>query len=234
LTLFGAFVIILEKGLVVLLKMKELIEETKESKSTILYYLKEGLLPEPKKPKPNLHLYPYESVNIIKFIKYLQSLNYTINDIKELFESVPLNKDSSFLMMVKALELATVSKNSQFLTKDQFLDRCSISEDMLNEYINLGYLKEHSRGFGINEVEIVKIIQKAQKLKLDSKLIDKYVKSAKEIAKMENEIWTELFSNTTHDTIQEYELLFDFILKLKPYIYNTHTINQYYKAKGIS
>jgi DNA-binding transcriptional MerR regulator len=213
--------------------MKELIEQTKESKSTILYYIKEGLLPEPQKPKPNLHLYPQESINIIKFIKYLQSLNYTINDIKELFKSVPLNKDSSFLMMVKALELATISKNSTLLTKDEFLKECDISEDELEEFIDRGYIIEHNSKFGKNEVEIVKIIKNAKELNLDSKLIDRYVKSAKKIAKKEIEIWRELFSDSSQDTIKEYELLFDFILKLKPYIYNTHTVEQYYKAKGL-
>ena len=216
-----------------MLKMKDLIELTGESKSTILFYLKENLLPQPKKPKPNVHLYSQDCVNIIKFIKYLQTLNYTISDIKELFKSVPLNKDSSFLMMVKALEFATISKASSLLSKDEFLQKCNISKEELNNFVEKGYILEHKGGFGVNEVDIVNIVKNAQNFGLDGKLIDKYVKSAKKIAKKENEIWQEVFSDTSQDTIKEYELLFDFVLKLKPYIYNSQTVNEYYKLKGI-
>ncbi len=215
-----------------MLKMKELIEQTGESKSTILYYLKENLLPSPQKPKPNVHLYSQDCVNIIKFIKYLQSLNYTISDIKELFNKVPLHKDSSFLMMVKALELATIGKNG-FLSEDEFIKRCDISKDELDEFIEKGYLQKRASGFGADEVEIVDIIKRAKELNIDTTLIDKYLKSAKKIAKKENEAWQKVFSDTSYDTIKEYELLFDLVLKLKPYIYNTQTIKEYYKAKGI-
>jgi len=48
------------------LKMKELIAQSGESKSTILYYVKEGLLPQPSKPKPNVHLYDESSVEILR------------------------------------------------------------------------------------------------------------------------------------------------------------------------
>ena len=61
------------------LKMKELMALSDESKSTILYYIKEGLLPEPSKPKPNVHLYDESCVQILKFIKYLQhNFSYSI------------------------------------------------------------------------------------------------------------------------------------------------------------
>ena len=40
-----------------MLKMNELVKRSNTPKSTILYYLKEGLLPEPMKDKPNFHLY---------------------------------------------------------------------------------------------------------------------------------------------------------------------------------
>ncbi|NPA28002.1 MAG: MerR family transcriptional regulator, partial [Epsilonproteobacteria bacterium] len=61
-------------------------------------------------------------------------------------------------------------------------------------------------------------------------LIDSYLEHAKEVAKLENSIWQEIF--TSKDTIKEYELLFDIILKLKPYIFNIQTIKEYYKEKS--
>ncbi len=65
--------------------MAELTKLSNTSKSTILFYIKEGLLPNPKKPKPNVHLYDEDSVEIINFIKYLQEhLNYTIIEIRSI------------------------------------------------------------------------------------------------------------------------------------------------------
>ena len=214
-----------------MLKMKDLVELTNESKSTILYYLKEGLLPEPKKPKPNVHLYDERCVSVIKFIKYLQNLNYTINEIKELFKTAPLDKDSSLLTMIKALELATVSNGGKMLSKEEFVKKAKISEDELREFIKKEYILDRKDGFGTKELEIVQIVKKAKKLNIDKKLIDKYVKSAKEIAKIELETWSEIFNMSQYDNIDEYELLFDLILKLKPYIYNSHSIREYYLAK---
>ena len=67
-------------------------EQTGESKSTILFYVKEGLLPEPEKPKPNLHLYDERCVNIVKFIKYLQSqFSYSIAQIQTIFQENEFN-----------------------------------------------------------------------------------------------------------------------------------------------
>ena len=40
-----------------MLKMNDLVKFSQTPKSTILYYVKEGLLPEPVKDKPNFHLY---------------------------------------------------------------------------------------------------------------------------------------------------------------------------------
>lgn len=215
-----------------MLKMRELIEQTGEAKSTILYYVKEQLLPTPKKPKPNVHLYDESCVSIIKFIKYLQSLNYTISDIKDIFKAAPVNKDPSFLMMAKALEIATVTKGAKLLSKEEFLKKAEISSQELELYLKKGYIIDREKGFGAHEVEIAKIVKSAIELGLEESLLDNYVKSARKIAKRENAAWAKVFSNTLQDTIKEYELLFDLMLKFKPYIYNSYTIKEYYNAKG--
>ena len=215
-----------------MLKMKELIELTNESKSTILFYLKEGLLPSPQKPKPNVHLYSDDSVNIIKFIKYLQGLNYTISEIKEIFKEVNLTKEASFLAMAKALEVATITKGAKLLKEDEFIKEANISKEELDIFLQKGYILKREKGFGVNEVEIAKIVKNAIDLGLQESLLDRYVKSARKIAKKENDAWQKVFSDASQDTIKEYEVLFDLMLKFKPYIYNAHSIKEYYQAKG--
>ena len=65
--------------------MNDLVKLSHTPKSTVLYYVKEGLLPEPVKDKPNFHLYDEYCVELLSFIKYLQSnFNATISQIKAL------------------------------------------------------------------------------------------------------------------------------------------------------
>ena len=214
------------------LKMKELTKLTKEAKSTILYYIKEGLLPQPKKPKPNVHLYDERCIDIIKFIKYLQqNYSYSISEIKEIFNSIDIKNGESFLMMVKALELATLLKGERLLTKEEFLKEASISEITLEEFIKKGYLINRDSGYSLQEIDILNTIKKLQNLNLEDKLLTAYVNSAKELAKIEFDIWKKLFENSKNDTIDEHQLAFDTTLKLKPYILNIHTLKEYYKAK---
>ena len=50
-------------------KMSELCELSQTPKSTILFYVKEGLLPEPVKVKDNVHQYGEDTLLMLNFIK---------------------------------------------------------------------------------------------------------------------------------------------------------------------
>ncbi len=207
------------------LKMKELMELTGESKSTLLYYVKEGLLPEPKKPKPNVHLYDESCVERVRFIKYLQNeLSYSISQIKTIFANNKFDFDNSFESLINSIDLLSGKKD---LSKDEFLKETNLSESQLQEYINRGYLYSYNGKFGQKEVEIAKILKEANKLGLSSELFDAYVKAARELAKIENDFGYELLKDDSKTHNRRYKLLFDVILKLKPYIFNNATISEH-------
>ena len=196
-----------------------------ESKSTILYYLKEGLLPEPQKPKPNVHLYDKSSVQILKFIKYLQhNFSYTISEIQAIFQNNNFDFDGSFEMMVNSLELISGSRDNKWYNKEDFLELANIDEKTLQEYQDKSYLFKRANGYSNKELEIVQILQKAKKLGVDQSLLELYVKTAKDLAQKENEIGAVLLQNDDSTHNSRYELLFELILTLKPYIFNLHTV----------
>lgn len=58
------------------LKMKDLEAETGVGREAIRYYINEGLLPEPERPKRNVALYTDEHVARIRAIKELQEKRY--------------------------------------------------------------------------------------------------------------------------------------------------------------
>ena len=54
------------------LRMKELCQATGVPKSTILHYLHLGLLPQPRRPRPNLAYYDPSCVERVRLIRHLQ------------------------------------------------------------------------------------------------------------------------------------------------------------------
>ena len=212
------------------LKMKDLMLQTSESKSTILYYVKEGLLPEPSKPKPNVHLYDQSCVQIIKFIKYLQhNFSYSIAEIQTIFQDNHFDFDGSFEMMVRSLELISGGRENIWYTKSDFLKLVAMDEKTLKSYQEKGYLFERAKGFSVKEVEIAEILERAKAFGLDFTLLDAYVTDAKFLASKENDVGSSLLKEKEESHNSRYELLFDLILKFKPYIFNMHTVQAHQK-----
>jgi len=207
------------------LKMKDLMALSDESKSTILYYIKEGLLPEPSKPKPNVHLYDETCVQILKFIKYLQhNFSYSIAEIQSIFQDNHFDFDGSFEMMIRSLELISGGRDNKWYTQKEFLTLLSIDEKRLKMYQDKGYLFERAKGYSSKEVEVAEILERAEALGLDCSLLDAYVTDAKVLANKENEVGSKLLKDTQETHNARYELLFDLVLTLKPYIFNLHTV----------
>ena len=207
------------------LKMKELMLQTGESKSTILYYVKEGLLPEPFKPKPNVHLYDESCVQILRFIKYLQhNFSYSIAEIQSIFKDNHFDFDGSFETMVRSLELISGGRANSWYNKEDFLEYAEIDEQTLKSYQEKGYLFKREKGFSTKELEIAEILERAKALGLDFTLLDDYVTDAKVLAQKENHVGALLLKNADETHNRRYELLFDLILKLKPYLFNMHTV----------
>jgi len=207
------------------LKMKELMALSDESKSTILFYIKEGILPEPQKPKPNVHLYDESCVQILKFIKYLQhNFSYSISEIKSIFQDNNFDFDGSFEMMVSSLEVISGGRDSKWYSKEAFLSHLGMDEDTLASHQSKGYLFERAKGFSSKEVEIAEILIRVEALGLDHSLLDAYVSDAKVLAQKENEVGSVLLKDDDASHDERYELLFDLVLTLKPYIFNMHTV----------
>jgi len=211
------------------LKMKDLIAKSGESKSTILYYIKEGLLPQPQKPKPNVHLYDEVCIDIIKFIKYLQhNFSYSISEIKHIFENNNFKFDSSFDSMVSSLEFISGSKGLKQISTKELLELTQITQAILDEYIQKGYIFKRGDYFSTKEVEIILLIESAKSKGLDMKLFDEYVKCATSLAKLENQLFENMLDSQEDSSESLYELIFDIVLKLKPYIFNSHTVQTHH------
>jgi DNA-binding transcriptional MerR regulator len=210
------------------LKMKKLIELTGESKSTILFYVKEGLLPQPEKPKANLHLYDETCVSIIKFIKYLQhQFSYSISQIKTVFKENNFNFDDDFSMMLKSLQVISGSLDGIWYSEAKFLEFTGLTKEELDNYIKRDILFKQEQGFTTKDLKIAKILKRAKGLGLNEKLFDEYVEVSKRVAKLEYNLSADILTKNDIKLNETYELIFSVILDLKPYIYNRHTIKEH-------
>jgi DNA-binding transcriptional MerR regulator len=214
------------------LKMKDLVAQTGESKSTILYYLKEGLLPEPQKPKPNVHLYDESCVARIRLIKYLQEhFSYSIAQIKHIFEHNRFDFDASFESIVRAVELLA-GDEGRLYDKETFLELAEIDEATLRRYEEAGYILSRGGRYGKKELEAVDILKRAEKTGVDFALFDAYTDAARHLAKLENEIGAKVLSDESVTHNERYALLFDILLRYKPYLFNRHTVAAHQAALG--
>ncbi|MEA3491796.1 MAG: MerR family transcriptional regulator [Campylobacterota bacterium] len=214
------------------IKMSELVRQTDTPKSTILYYIKEGLLPQPHKPKPNLHLYDEEMVERINFIAYLQKqFDASITEIKTIMESQAFSFDQGFEGIWRALDILMGASHLKTYTEAEACKKCDISLEKLNEYLHRELLFLRDGLFTDKEIEMIEILQTLEKLSLGQEILDAYVHSAKALAAKEvttaHTLLDDLQPNRENETIKT---LFDTTLILKPYLFNMQTLTAYQKS----
>jgi len=209
------------------IKMKELTKLTDTAKSTILYYVKEGLLPQPEKPKPNLHLYDKKCVEIIKFIKYLQRhFGSSIAELKAIIDQKDFDFEKGFETVMETLDVLMGSVHQSSYSRSYISTQYSITDNKLMEYEERGLLFARDGVYTDKELEIVEILLKLEELGMSDKILETYVAQARELSKLEVEITQEYLKNKKEHKGSIKSLL-DTTLILKPYIYNMHTLHAY-------
>jgi DNA-binding transcriptional MerR regulator len=208
------------------IKMAELMKMTGETRSTLLFYVKEGLLQEPSKHKPNVHLYADDSIERVHLIKTLQNqLHYSITQIKQVFDANKFDFESGVENILQKLDMFTGVKEPRFKTLDDAVKVYDLNKKTIEKYIEEGALDINDGYFNDKSWKMLQILSDLQASTKSKELLLAYVKSAKDLALMEFELGTELVEND--ETNQAQELFLDLILSLKPYIFNLQTKNEH-------
>src|SRR5210317_645951 len=102
-------------------KISELVAKTHVPKSTILYYIREGLLPEAKKIKPNVHRYSDKHIELIQYIKYMkEEIGSTNEQIKFTLQHQNQSFTSSATMLQPLMNtLSSIPSEAEHFTKQQ-------------------------------------------------------------------------------------------------------------------
>lgn len=208
------------------LKMAQLVEKTGVPKSTILYYIKEGLLPEPERVKQNVCLYDASYVERIKFIKYLQTAyGRTISDIKGSVCSHSYDFSEGSDMLIEFLEkLSGSPANSTKITKQELSAKSGLSEDFITSLVDKCLVIPLAEElFDEKDLEIVLLYHKLFLAGWSMEFFEKYAEISKELSSyaikgivgMKRKLKDE---GAINNDLQH--LMFEIPLNIEPYIIN--------------
>ena len=210
-------------------KMSELCELSQTPKSTILFYVKEGLLPEPVKVKDNVHQYGEDTLLMLNFIKYVQSnFHLSLKEVKALTQQKGFSFKRCYEALFDSLDTFMGSNFAQTLSASEACERLGISQAELDKFIEDGFIFMRGGKLTQKEVEILQIVLETQKSERGREILQTYINLAKQTAKIEAECAREIYAKAK-DKNAALKLVFDNILILKPYILNFHTFDAYKK-----
>ncbi|NOR57747.1 MAG: MerR family transcriptional regulator [Sulfurimonas sp.] len=214
-----------------LMKMSQLTKVSDTPKSTILYYIKEGLLPEPHKPKPNQHLYEESCVEMIEFIKYLQNhFGLSISEIKTIVHHKDFDFNKAFEILLGTLDVIMGKSGQETIDEKELCKRFGISENKLQEYIDQGLLFKRDGYFTQKELEIVEILCEGEANGIDTDILQSYIEHARQLAMLEVKLGNSLLKDASNRN-KALKSLFDTTLILKPYLFNMYTLRTYQSQK---
>ena len=215
-------------------KISELVALTSVPKSTILYYIREGLLPEAKKIKSNVHRYSNEHVELLEYIKYMQQEMGSSNEqLKAILKNKNQSLSSSFSMLTPLMRtLTAIPNDAKHYTKEKFLEHYGFDGELLEKLLNDGILiPVSSDDFTEKEASIIRLIEKFEKLHIEYEIIKKYVEHAKELAQIEHSVQQKLCSvRTDEDFPTLWKIMFETLFNAKEYIFSRYTHKVLYRA----
>ena len=207
-------------------KISELVAKTSVPKSTILYYIKEGLLPEAKKLKSNVHRYNDDHIELIKYIKYMQQEMGSSNEqIKTALENKNQSLSSSYSMLAPLMQtLSAIPNGATRYTQDEFVEYYGIEKALIVRLLKDGILIPINEEFTDKEASIIRVIEKFEDLGIEYEIIKEYVSHATALSKLEMQVQKKLCSIRTDENFSTlWKIMFETLFNAKEYIFSRQT-----------
>lgn len=215
-------------------KISEIVAKTDVPKSTILYYIKEGLLPKAKKIKPNVHRYNDEHIELIKYIKYMkEEMGSTNEQIKLALQQKNNSFSSSYTMLAPLMNtLSGFNPNDKHYTKDEFIKHFDLDEGLVLQLLKDNILLPTSTNdYTEKELSIINLVESFMEVGIEYKLIKGYVSHAQELAKLEIQMQEKLCTIRNDENFSTlWKIMFETLFTAKEYIFNRCTYRALYKS----
>lgn len=208
-------------------KISELVAKTHVPKSTILYYIREGLLPEAKKIKSNVHRYNDQHVELIHYIKYMkEEIGSTNEQIKYALQKQNQSFSSSATMLQPLMNtLSGVPSDAEHYTKKQFIEQFDIDTTLLEELLQDGIvLPLNEDDYTDREASIIKLVSYFKEVGVDYSILKAYVHHAKALSELEYQMQTQLCNVRNDENFSKlWKIMFESLFNVKNYLFNRNT-----------
>ena len=215
-------------------KISELVAKTETPKSTILYYIKEGLLPQAKKLKSNVHRYNDEHIERINYVKYMkQEMGSSNEQIKMALQNKNQSFSSSLSMLAPLMQtLSAIPSGATHYSKAEFIEHYGYDEQLLDRLLQDGILMPISPDdFTDKEASIVRLVEKFEEVGLDYAIIREYVYHAKKLSDLEHQVQKSLCLVRTDENFSTlWKIMFEMLFNAKEYIFSRYTHKVLFKA----
>ena len=208
-------------------KISELVAKTHVPKSTILYYIREGLLPEAKKIKSNVHRYSDKHVELIGYIKYMkEEIGSTNEQIKYALQNQNQSFSSSATMLQPLMNtLSAIPSDAEHYTKKQFIEQFDIDTTLLEELLDDGIvLPLNEDDYTDREASIIKLVSYFKEVGIDYSILKAYVHHAKALSELEYKMQEQLCSVRNDENFSKlWKIMFESLFNAKNYLFNRNT-----------
>lgn len=208
-------------------KISELVAATGVPKSTILYYIREGLLPEAKKLKSNVHRYSDEHIELIKYIKYMKEQMGSSNEqIKAALEKKNQSFSSSYSMLAPLMQtLSGIDPQMRHYTKKEFLEKFSLEAAFIDRLIDEKILLPiGADDFTQKEASIAHLISYFEEIGMEYTIVKEYIKYAQRLAELECELQKKLCASRTDENFTIlWKIMFETLFNAKEYLFQRET-----------
>ena len=208
-------------------KISELVAKTNVPKSTILYYIREGLLPEAKKIKSNVHRYSDEHIELIRYIKYMkEEIGSTNEQIKFALQNQNQSLSSSATMLQPLMNaLSGIPEDDKHYTKKEFIEHFQVSPDLLDSLLEDGILiPTQEDDYTPSEASMIKLVTYFKEVGIDHSILKAYVHHAKALSELEFQMQTQLCDVRNDKNFSLlWKIMFESLFNAKNYLFNRNT-----------
>lgn len=215
-------------------KISELVSKSGVPKSTILYYIKEGLLPEAKKLKSNVHRYSDKHLELLHYIGYMKEHFGSSNEqLKDILQYKDQSFSTSSGMIVPLMNtLSAIPSDAKHYTKAEFIEHYGVEEKLLEQLIKDEIiLPTDENDFTEKEASILKLIGYFQEAGIEYEILKMYVFHAKALSLLEQQIQGKLCDIRNEKNFSTlWKILFETLFNAKTYIFNRQTYKAYFSV----
>lgn len=197
------------------LRMADLVEATGVPKSTVLYYVSEGLLPPPDRPKPNVAFYDPICIDLISYIRGAQRLHrYPLSLIRTNIRHILEGASGDQILQ---LGRRLVGEPTELFKLGDVVDRTGAPNEAIERYVSLGLVFPTPEAeFDEYDLRMVELLHRAEKVGLPA---EAFVQVAEAVRQVE-EAAAHIVSSYVQTPLgtEQASVLVDVLGRMQPYL----------------